>query len=164
MKGTASLGQVGVDAFDFNKDMRPDVVGYNWDGRQVWYVKGKGDGTFEPPVLIDSLPSAGVGIAAPAGVVIHWDYIFKDSYGRGTVLKINLAHKFFQFIRPAKDYGIRKATFWLQRDRAIIIKHYDAELQLVTVAVDTQLDLCVVDAYDVQTGKRYFLVDKVGIE
>jgi 3D (Asp-Asp-Asp) domain-containing protein len=66
LKGVASLGQVGADAYDFDKDMKPDVVGYNWDGRQVWFVKGRGDGTFESALLIDSLPSAGAGIAAPA--------------------------------------------------------------------------------------------------
>jgi hypothetical protein len=48
--------------------------------------------------------------------------------------------------------------------RAIIIKHYDNELRLITVAVDTKLDFCVVIAWDVQTGIRYFLMDKVGVE
>ncbi|MEM3628630.1 MAG: hypothetical protein QXE06_04590 [Candidatus Bathyarchaeia archaeon] len=41
--------------------------------------------------------------------LFSWNYIFTDSYGRGTILKINIAHKFFQFITPDKDYGIREA-------------------------------------------------------
>jgi hypothetical protein len=40
----------------------------------------------------------------------------------------------------------------------------DDELQLITTAVDTKLDFCVAIAWDMQTDKRYFLIDKVGIE
>jgi len=86
------------------------------------------------------------------------------SYGRGTILKINLAHKFFQFITPDKDYGIRKAICMRQCGRTIIIKHYDDELRLITATVDTKLDFCVTIEWDQQTGKRYFLIDKVGNE
>jgi squalene-hopene/tetraprenyl-beta-curcumene cyclase len=93
-----------------------------------------------------------------------WNYIFEDTYGRGTILKINIANKFFQFITPDKDYGIRKATYMRQCGRAIIIHHYDDELRLITTVVDTKLDFCVAIAWDQQTGKRYFLIDKVGNE
>jgi hypothetical protein len=96
--------------------------------------------------------------------LFSWNYIFEDTYGRGTILKINLAHKFFQFITPDKDYGIREATYMRQCGRAIIIHHYDEELRLITTAVDTKLDFCVAIAWDTQTGKRYFLSDKVGNE
>jgi hypothetical protein len=96
--------------------------------------------------------------------LFSWNYIFEDTYGRGTILKINLAHKFFQFITPDKDYGIRKATYMRQCGRAIIIHHYDDELRLITTAVDTKLDFCVAIAWDTQTGKRYFLIDKAGTE
>jgi len=96
--------------------------------------------------------------------LFSWNYIFEDTYGRGTILKINLAHKFFQFTAPDKDYGIRKATYMRQCGRAIIIQHCDDELRLIATAVDTKLDFCVAIAWDMQTGKRYFLIDKVGIE
>lgn len=96
--------------------------------------------------------------------LFSWNYIYQDTYGRGTTLKINLAHKFFQFITPDKDYGIRKATYMKQCGRAIIIQHCDSELRLITVAVDTKLDFCFAMAWDMQTRKCYFLIDKVGIE
>jgi len=96
--------------------------------------------------------------------LFSWNYIFTDNYGRGTVLKINLAHKFFQFITPDKDYCIREATYMRQCGRTIIIKHCDNELRLITAAVDTKLDFCVATAWNQQTGKRYFLIDKVGNE
>jgi squalene-hopene/tetraprenyl-beta-curcumene cyclase len=96
--------------------------------------------------------------------LFSWNYIYQDTYGRGTTLKINLAHKFFQFITPKKDYGIRKATRMKQCGRAIIIEHCDKQLRLITVAVDTKLDFCAAIAWDLQTRKCYLLIDKAGIE
>ncbi|MEM4713143.1 MAG: hypothetical protein QXQ61_01180, partial [Candidatus Bathyarchaeia archaeon] len=94
--------------------------------------------------------------------LFSWSYIFEDSYGRGTTLKINLAHNFIQFITPDKDYDIRKATYMRQCGRAIIIQHCDSELRIITVAVDTKLDFCIAIAWDKQTHRQYFLIDKVG--
>jgi hypothetical protein len=96
--------------------------------------------------------------------LFSWDYVFTDSYGRGTTLKINTVHKFFQFITPDNDYGVRNATYMRQCGRAIIIRYYGYELHLITVAVDTKLDFCVAIAWDVQTRKQYMLIDKPGIE
>lgn len=97
----------------------------------------------------------------------HWEYIFEDTFGRGTILKISTKCHFFQFIAPSKDYGIRKATYMLQYGweyQLIIIDHYDSELRLVTVTVNTKLDLCKAVAWDQQTGKLYILYDVPGIE
>jgi hypothetical protein len=96
--------------------------------------------------------------------LFSWNYIFEDTYGRGTILKINLAHKFFQFITPENDYGIRNATYMRQCGRAIIIQHCDGELRLITISVDTKLDFCLAIAWDQQTRKQYFLIDKAGNE
>jgi squalene-hopene/tetraprenyl-beta-curcumene cyclase len=96
--------------------------------------------------------------------LFSWCNIFEDTYGRGTILKINLAHKFFQFITPDKDYGIRKATYMQRFGNIIVIKHYDGELRLNTIAVDTRLDFCLAIAFDLQVRKQYFLIDKPGME
>jgi len=96
--------------------------------------------------------------------LFSWNYIYQDTYGRGTTLKINLAHKFIQFITPNKDYGIRKATCMKQCGRAIIIEHCDKQLRLITVSVDTKIDFCYAMAWDLQTRKCYLLIDKPGIE
>jgi hypothetical protein len=96
--------------------------------------------------------------------LFHWNYIYQDTYGRGTTLKINLAHKFFQFTSPDKDYSIRNATYMKQCGRAIIISHCDKELRLITVSVDTKMDFCYAIAWDLQTRKCYLLIDKAGIE
>jgi len=96
--------------------------------------------------------------------LFHWNYIYQDTYGRGTALKISLAHKFFQFIAPSKDYGIRNATYMRQCGRAIIINHNDKQLRLITASVDTKTDFCFAMAWDIQTRKCYLLIDKAGIE
>jgi hypothetical protein len=96
--------------------------------------------------------------------LFHWNYIYQDTSGRGTILKINTYYKFFQFIRPGKDYGIRKATTMQLCGRAIIINHCDKQLRLITAAVDTKIDFCNAIAWDVQARKFYYLLDKPGIE
>jgi len=46
-----------------------------------------------------------------------------------------------------------------QTKYSITMKNY-----VITLAVNTQLDLCIVTAWDQQTGKHYLLIDKAGIE
>ena len=96
--------------------------------------------------------------------VFSWNYVFEDTDDRGTILKINVALKFFEFIRPGLDYGIRKATSMQSSGRAIIVNHNDKQLRLIAVAVDTKLDFCIANAWDLQTRKCYLLIDKPGIE
>jgi PKD repeat protein len=96
-------------------------------------------------------------------IIITWEYVFEDAE-RGTMLKISTDDKYFQFIAPDKDFGIREATYMRLRGRTITIRHEDNELRLITLAVDTKLDFCVAIAWDVQTGKQYFLIDKPGKE
>ena len=130
----------------------------------VFYLTGLADGLY----LIEYNSTDNAGNIEQTNTVtvtlFSWNYIFEDTYGRGTILKINLAHKFFQFITPDIDYGIRKATYMRQCGRTIIIHHRDSELCLITVAVDTKLDFCVAIAWDKQTHKQYFLIDKAGKE
>jgi hypothetical protein len=96
--------------------------------------------------------------------LFSWSYVFTDSYGRGTTLKINTEHKFFQFIILDRDYGIRNATYMRVYRRTIGIYHKDDELRLITLAVDTKLDFCFAIAWDLETLTQYFLIDKLGIE
>ena len=96
--------------------------------------------------------------------VFFWNYVFEDTYGRGTTLKINVALKYFEFIRPGMDYGIRKATVMQSFGRAIILCYMDRQLRLVAVAVDARLDFCIANGWDLQTHKSYVLIDKRGIE
>ncbi|MFQ6127112.1 MAG: OmpL47-type beta-barrel domain-containing protein, partial [Candidatus Heimdallarchaeota archaeon] len=114
--------------------------------------------------------------------LFSWNYVFTDSYGRGTILKINTEYEFFQFITPHKDYRIRKATIMRERvyyqivikrhnrnirikriiHHTIYIKYKDNELCL-TALVNPKRDFCVVIAWEIQVKKPYILKDKPGI-
>jgi hypothetical protein len=93
-----------------------------------------------------------------------WSYIFEDTCGRNTTLKINTNERAFQFIAPNKDYEIRNATYMKVYHRTIFIRHEDNELKLLTLALDTKLDFCIAIAWDRQTKMQYYLIDKVGFE
>jgi len=97
--------------------------------------------------------------------LFSWNYVFKDTQGRGTILKINTFHKFFQFIAPSNDYGIRKATkmLWLVPGTSIKIEHRDSQL-ILYATIDVKLDFCYAIAWDLQTGKINYLYDPAGIE
>ena len=96
--------------------------------------------------------------------VFVWNYVFTDSDGRGTTLKINTEHEFFQFVTPDNDYGIKKATHMQVHRTTVNIRHEDSELRLITLALNTELDFCIAVAWDMQTSKQYLLIDKPGIE
>jgi hypothetical protein len=145
--------------------IRNDTYTGDWmGGQETFYFVGLSDGTYE----IDFNSTDNLGNTETTHQIsvtlFSWNYVFEDTYGRRTMLKINTAYKFFQFITPDKDYGIIKTTYMQQSGRAIIISHLDKQLQLITVAVDTKLDFCVATAWDRQTRKQYFLLDKPGIE
>ena len=129
-----------------------------------FYLTSLADGTYTIEYYsIDNVQNAEATQAINV-TLFSWNYIFEDTYGRETILKINLAHKFFQFITPDNDYGVRNATYMRQCGRAIIIQHWDKELRLITVVVDTKLDFCYAMAWDLQTRKCYVLIDKAGTE
>jgi parallel beta-helix repeat protein len=122
-------------------------------------VDSDGDGVFEHTFTSDSELTHDEFLMQ----TISWEYVFKDPL-RHTILKISTDDGYFQFITPDKDYGVRNATYMRVYKRTIIVLHEDGELRLITLALDITLDFCVANAWDVQTGKRYFLIDKVGIE
>ena len=84
--------------------------------------------------------------------------MFKDSDGRGTVLKISTAYKFFQFIAPNKDFGVKYAAKMAQLcKQVIIIRYEDRVMQLIATAVDNRT--CLAIAWDKQTRKTYWLIE-----
>jgi squalene-hopene/tetraprenyl-beta-curcumene cyclase len=131
---------------------------------ETFYLTGLTDGVY----AIDYNSTDNANNVEPTNTInvtlFSWNYIFTDSYGRGTTLKINTAHKFFQFMTPDKDYGIKKATYMRIDRRTITMLHEDKQLKLITLAVDTKLDFCAAIAWDKQTRKQYLLIDKPGFE
>ena len=95
--------------------------------------------------------------------VVSWECVFEDTR-RGTMLKISTDDKYFQFIAPDREFSIREAYTMRFYKHSIFIWHRDEEIELVVLAIDTRIDYCFAYAKDMQTGKRYILLDKPGIE
>ena len=89
--------------------------------------------------------------------LFSWNYVFKDSDGRGTTLKICTAYKFFQFIAPDKDFGVKYALKMIQCKQVIIICYADKQMCLAATAVDNKN--CAAIARDKQTCKTYLLIE-----
>jgi hypothetical protein len=92
--------------------------------------------------------------------LFSWTYIFTDSYGRGTTLKINTQYKLFQFTAPNKDFGIKHDIKMVQLKNVIIICYEDREMRLIATAVDDRIDFCSAIAWDKTSNKKYLLIDK----
>jgi hypothetical protein len=61
------------------------------------------------------------------------------------------------------EYELSGCKFRERPNKLIIIRHLDEELWLSAVAVDST-DFCIVHAKDLETGTRYLLLDKCGVE
>jgi hypothetical protein len=88
---------------------------------------------------------------------ISWEYVFKDTK-RGTMLKISTDDKYFQFIAPDKDFGIKHDPHMTLLCGVIVIGYGDAEMRLVATAIGGKISVCAAIAWDKQTNKMYLLV------
>jgi len=92
--------------------------------------------------------------------LFSWNYVFTDSYGRGTTLKINTQHKLFQFIAPDKTFPIKHDPDMYIGKHIIAINYEDNEIQIYAISIDKRVNFCIAYAKDKQTGKDYWLIDK----
>lgn len=93
--------------------------------------------------------------------LFSWTYVYKDSDGRGTVHKISIAYKFFQFTAPTKGFGVKYDPKMFVKCGIIVICYGDTEMRLTATAVDSDFfHFCTASAYDKQTRKTYVLVDR----
>jgi len=91
--------------------------------------------------------------------IIDWEHVFEDPK-RGTILKVSTDDKFFQFVAPDKDFGIKCDADMKVLNHVIIICYEDSEMRLVATAVNDKIDFCSAIAWDKQTRKCYLLIDK----
>lgn len=177
-------GEAKSYSFSVNQKMRL-IIGVNWYGSQIGITAIQPDGTiyhsessFVPPIIFE-ISDADLGVWAflieamevpypnyPIVLMVGrstWNYVFEDSYGRDTTLRINTTNKLFQFITPHKDFGVREAAimyiYEMYQGTAIGILHEDNELTLYARCVGPPLDVCGAFATDKQTWKQYWLVD-----
>jgi hypothetical protein len=92
--------------------------------------------------------------------LFSWNCVFTDSYGRGTILKINAQYKLFQFIAPGKDFGVKQDAKMFAFCGVILIGYKDSAMQLAAAGAYGQLTFCTATARDKQTGKQYLLIQK----
>jgi hypothetical protein len=92
---------------------------------------------------------------------ISWEYVFKDA-GRGTMLKVSTDDKYFQFTAPSKDFGVKQDP-WMKilcRAGMIIICYRDSQMCLTATASVDCFEFCMANAWDRQSGKCYWLVER----
>jgi murein DD-endopeptidase MepM/ murein hydrolase activator NlpD len=95
-------------------------------------------------------------LTAPQPSVIMWEHVFEDPV-RKTVLKISTDDKYFQFIAPDKDFGVKYAAKMTQLKHVIIICYEDKQMRLTATATDDKT--CLAVAWDKQTCKAYWLIE-----
>ena len=148
----------GVETFNLSM-VYYDRHGNRWEsapiteeikpGENIWYVPSimeNPDGTYTPKLS-----------------QITWDCVFEDSK-RQTVLKISTDDRYFQFITQDKEFLVKQDSDMKVLKRVIVIRYEDWEIKIFTIAVDTKLDFCLAIAWDIQTRKTYFLLDRIGTE
>ncbi len=64
-EGYTTIPQGAVDAYDFDRDGRLDIVAVNWDGDTFFFIQGNGDGTFQSKTEVDTNLGDVLGVAAP---------------------------------------------------------------------------------------------------
>ena len=75
---------------------------------------------------------------------------------RDTTLRINTKDKYFQFVAPDKDFGVKYAPKMIQLCKQVtIICYEDSQMKLAAIAADNKN--CLATACDKQTGKTYCL-------
>ncbi|MEM3616896.1 MAG: LamG-like jellyroll fold domain-containing protein [Candidatus Bathyarchaeia archaeon] len=114
--------------------------------------------TFSGTITNGSIQTFTADIATLNFKLYSWDYVFKDAK-RDTILRINTRDKYFQFIAPNKDFGV-KYDFRMIVLKHVIICFEDEEMRLIATAVDDKIDFCSAIAFDKQTRKTYILIDK----
>jgi hypothetical protein len=93
----------------------------------------------------------------------EWEEAYEDD-SSGFKLRISTDDKYFQFVTPEKTFSIIKADSMIVRDHSTIISHSDDEIRLFSFSLNSNIDYCLVYARDMQTGQRYILIDRIGIE
>jgi hypothetical protein len=136
-----------------------DSDGNRWESTPSTQQIGPGQIIWYTPTIIEN-PD---GTYSTGLTPITWEYIFEDPIRR-TILKISTDDKHFQFIAPDKEFLVKHDPNMKITNRAIVIIYKDWEIKIATVAIDTKLDFCIATAWDQQTRKQYFLIDKAGNE
>jgi hypothetical protein len=148
----------GIETFDLSL-VYYDSNENRWESTPITEQINPGETIWHTPTITENPDGTYTTGLTP----ITWEYVFEDQV-RHTILKISTDDKHFQFIAPDKEFLVKHDPNMKITNRAIVIIYKDWEIKIATVAVDTKLDFCVAIAWDLQTRKQYFLIDKAGKE
>lgn len=148
----------GVESFELSL-VYYDSDGNRWESTPAAQQIDPGQTTWYSPAIVENPDGTYTTELTP----ITWEYVFEDTV-RETMLRISTDDKHFQFVAADKEFLVKHDPDMRMTRKAIIIRYEDWEIKIVTVNVDTDLDFCIAVAWDQQTGKRYMLLDKLGIE
>jgi len=95
-------------------------------------------------------------ISSTGQTPISWHFVFKDTK-RGTMLKISTDDKYFQFIAPNKDFGIKHDPNMISYRNVIAICYKDSEILMTAIAATGKIVGCTATLLDRQTRKLYWL-------
>lgn len=115
--------------------------------------------TFSGTITNGSIQTFTAELTASSFSLYSWDYVLKDTK-RDTILRINTKDKYFQFIAPDKDFGVKYDAKMVQLKHVIIICYEDSGMRLIATAVDDRIDFCSAIAWDKTSNKKYLLIDK----
>ena len=87
---------------------------------------------------------------------ISWEYVFEDPC-RGTILKISTDDRYFQFIAPGKDFGVKHDPKMTVLKNIIGICYGDSTMRLAAAAVVGKINFCSAIGRDKQANKTYLL-------
>ena len=62
------------------------------------------------------------------------------------------------------EWGYFGSEVMIVGEHLTIISHVDDEIRLLSFSIDSYIDYCLTYARDMQTGQRYLLIDRIGIE
>jgi hypothetical protein len=97
-----------------------------------------------------------------ASFVGDWEFAYADESG-DLGLTVSTDDKIFRFTAGDKDFGIKEANRMIVGSNTVFVSHFDNEISVVLFSINS-IDYCVAYVRDMQTGQRYLLIDKIGVE
>lgn len=158
---SGTYGLVGAETTVTAEGYHYELVG--WVGDDGYYDE-EGDEIPLPPNQAGHFMDGPFTMVAVYELVsdVYYEKVFTD-YDSQITIKISTDDNYFELSTPEKSYGPRLADRLVVSSNSLEILHSDSELNLVLYA-RTPIDFCLAYIKDKETGERFILRDKIGLE